>query len=386
MALNNSVCVLSVGSCFPDGEFTQDAVRQLLGVSNPVVNRLLDAPHVQKRRLMFDSTKVSSDAFAPIGHEAPSQLRKRFQTGLTQLGSGAAVKALERAGRSPVDVDFLVCVTSTGLALPGLSAILVRDLKMKRNVHRLDVVGMGCNAGMTSLKTLSMLLNSAPVGAVGLLVCCEISSALYVNDDEDVGAGIVNSLFGDGAVAAVLQNTPSPATSSPAGSSSCSFALRLLDFESTTLTEYFDDMLYDISPKHEQLNFRLSKGIPYAVASQIHIPVLELLSRHHLSVESIREWVVHGGGAAVMKGARDNLGLRDGALRHTESVMRDYGNLSSGSFLASYERLLEEHSANPSMLMAGDNVVLIAMGPGMTIEVGLAVVRSSMPADASLAP
>jgi len=125
------------------------------------------------------------------------------------------------------------------------------------------------------------------------------------------------------------------------------------------------------------MNFRLSKGIPYAVAQQIRSPVMELLGRHKLSVEDIREWVVHGGGAAVMKGARENLNLPSRALRHTESVMSDYGNLSSGSFLASYERLLEEYDSNPSILHEGDKVVLIAMGPGMTIEVGLATVRQT---------
>ena len=40
-------------------------------------------------------------------------------------------------------------------------------------------------------------------GRVALLVCCEINSAMYVLD-ETVRTGIVNSLFGDGAAAAVL--------------------------------------------------------------------------------------------------------------------------------------------------------------------------------------
>jgi predicted naringenin-chalcone synthase len=58
-----------------------------------------------------------------------------------------------------------------------------------------------------------------------------------------------------------------------------------------------------------------------------------------------------------------NLGLTRHDLRHTLGVLRDLGNLSSGSFLFSYERLLAEEIAVP-----GDYGVLMAMGPGSSIE------------------
>jgi len=46
--------------------------------------------------------------------------------------------------------------------------------------------------------------------------------------------------------------------------------------------------------------------------------------------------------------------------------MRDYGNISSGSFLVSLERLLAEGCA-----LAGDLGVMITMGPGAQIEAAL---------------
>ena len=50
-------------------------------------------------------------------------------------------------------------------------------------------------------------------------------------------------------------------------------------------------------------------------------------------------------------------------VRHTMGVLHDYGNLSSGSFLFSYERLVDE-----GVVAAGDYGVLMTMGPGSTIE------------------
>ena len=80
----------------------------------------------------------------------------------------------------------------------------------------------------------------------------------------------------------------------------------------------------------------------------------------------IAHWVVHSGGKKVIDSVAVNLGLTRYDLRHTISVLRDYGNLSSGSFLFSYERLVEEDAVRPA-----DYGVLMTMGPGSTIETAL---------------
>jgi alkylresorcinol/alkylpyrone synthase/polyketide synthase Type III len=61
-----------------------------------------------------------------------------------------------------------------------------------------------------------------------------------------------------------------------------------------------------------------------------------------------------------------NLGIARHDLRHTTGVLRDHGNLSSGSFLFSYDRLVREGVARP-----GDFGILMTMGPGSTIETAL---------------
>jgi polyketide synthase Type III len=75
---------------------------------------------------------------------------------------------------------------------------------------------------------------------------------------------------------------------------------------------------------------------------------------------------VHSGGKKVIDAVVVNLGLAWHDVRHTTGVLRDYGNLSSGSFLFSYERLLAEDVTRP-----GDYGVLMTMGPGSTIETAL---------------
>jgi predicted naringenin-chalcone synthase len=91
-----------------------------------------------------------------------------------------------------------------------------------------------------------------------------------------------------------------------------------------------------------------------------------LLSRAGLRRSDISHWLVHSGGKKVIDAVRINLGLTRHDVRHTTGVLRDYGNLSSGSFLFSYERLLQEEVAT-----TGEYGVLMTMGPGSTIETAL---------------
>ncbi|CUG89703.1 chalcone and stilbene synthase, putative [Bodo saltans] len=476
--------MLSVVSAFPETSYTQQEMLELLGVTNPVVKRLLQATHIHKRHLLLPTTKdfsfntppmspssfsgaclpltpTSTDAdssvapspraelpvdaaeldmhFLPhaiaaastaagndiqsttsvgvnitptsttttttplpcaaLRKETRRELHMRHLRGLSTIGADAARRALTAAGiTNMASVSVVVAVTSTGLAMPGFSAILMEQLGLSPSTMRTDVVGMGCNAGMSGLRTLSMMLSgiacmsSAPV--YGLLVCCEICSAVYVNDDT-TASGIVNSLFGDGAVATVLTVggsastlpaadalLPLPATAGLLASSTAAGAawngIGLVDFESCTLTEYFEDMRFDVPEEHDRMCFLLSKRIPYAVGDNVATPVLALLNRHQLTPQDVQHWVVHSGGAAVIDGVQRNLGLAPDALRHTVSVLRDYGNISSGSFLVSLERLLEEHQQQLTgnnevhpLLQKSQLVVFIAMGPGATIEVGL---------------
>ena len=82
-------------------------------------------------------------------------------------------------------------------------------------------------------------------------------------------------------------------------------------------------------------------------------------------------WSADGGwskdtSGAVIDSVKLSLGLEEHDVRHTRSVLRDYGNISSGSFLVSLERLLAEGCVSP-----GDLGVMVTMGPGAQIETAL---------------
>ncbi|HUQ02044.1 MAG TPA: 3-oxoacyl-[acyl-carrier-protein] synthase III C-terminal domain-containing protein, partial [Kofleriaceae bacterium] len=108
------------------------------------------------------------------------------------------------------------------------------------------------------------------------------------------------------------------------------------------------------------------REIPYVIGFNVQKPLTRLLARNGLGISAIRHWVIHTGGGAVIDSVKLNLSLEEHDLRHTRSVLRDYGNISSGSFLVSLERLLAEEVVAP-----GDRGILMTMGPGAQIETAL---------------
>jgi predicted naringenin-chalcone synthase len=368
-----TAAIASVASAFPDAAYSQEEVGALLGLENRVVKKLLRAPHIQKRHLYLPAKDSRTGRVPP---ESAADLHVKFRDGALEIGSRAIRNALDAVSLSTADVDYLLCVTSTGFMTPGLSSLFSRELGFARNLVRADVVGMGCNAGLNGLNPLVQWVKNHP-GRVALLVCCEINSAMYVLDDT-IRAGIVNSLFGDGAAAAVLtgyaenghgenghaENGHGPLSSGPAP---C-----VLDFESFCIPEQWAAMRFDWDDIAGKWSFYIDRDIPRVIGSNVREPLGRLLERNGLDFSAIRHWILHTGGGAVIDSVKLSLGLEEHDVRHTRSVLRDYGNISSGSFLVSLEHLLAE-----GCVSAGDRGVMVTMGPGAQIETALLEFRQA---------
>ena len=352
-----TAAITSVGSAFPDTAYSQEEVGILLGLENRIVKKLLHAPHIQKRHLYLPAIDPYTGRVLP---ESPADLHAKFREGALEIGSRAIRGALEAASLSVADVDYMLCVTSSGFMVPGLSSLFLRELGFDRKLLRADVVGMGCNAGLNALNPLVQWVKNHP-GRVALLVCCEINSAMYFLDDTP-RTGIVNSIFGDGAAAAVLTSyTENCAGALPSGP-----VPSVVDFESYCIPEQWASMRFDWNDNAGKWSFYLDRDLPQIIGSNIRRPLERLLERNELDFSAIRHWVLHTGGGAVIDSVRLGLGLDEHDVRHTRSVLRDYGNISSGSFLVSLQRLLTEGCAS-----AGDYGVMVTMGPGAQIEAAL---------------
>jgi predicted naringenin-chalcone synthase len=334
--------IQSVGTAVPAKAYSQAEIANLFGIRSAKAWAFFTHPHIEKRHF---SSEVSS---VP---ENTAKLRRRFQQESVDLSAEAVTECLLKAGKQASQVSMLCCVTSTGFMVPSLSVALGQRLGLRQNCQRLDVVGMGCNAGLNGLSAVSHWCQSNP-GQSALLVCCEISSAIYSFDESEETA-IVNSLFGDGAAAALI-------------SADGEDYPQVFDFASFLIPRTEECLRFEWDQADSRFRFVVEKRTPYALATGIDIPVKELLSRFALRIEDVPHWILHSGGEAILAAAEKKLGLSPHQLRHTRSVLKNFGNLSSGSFLFSYRHLLEEKNFRP-----GEWMVFITMGPGLSVEAAL---------------
>ncbi|MFF5701382.1 3,5-dihydroxyphenylacetyl-CoA synthase DpgA [Streptomyces sp. NPDC012794] len=360
MSLPDTGCaarLAGVGTAVPDTSYSQRELLDLLAVTDPRVRSLFLNSAIERRGLTLP-------AAGPDGSRAVESqgelLRKHAEQGLL-LGRRAIENCLADTGARLSDVRHLCCVTSTGFLTPGFSALLIKEMGIDVGCSRLDVVGMGCNAGLNALGAVTGWVRAHP-GELALLVCVEVCSAAYVFDGT-MRSSVVNSLFGDGAAAVAVTAPGGGGGADPGGVPSPA----LLRFSSRIIPDAVDAMRYDWDEGHGKFSFWLDPQIPYVVGAHAEEALGRLLHGTGLLASDIGHWVVHSGGKKVVDSVRVNLGLTRHDVRHTTGVLRDHGNLSSGSFLFSYQRLASEGSVRP-----GDLGVLMTMGPGSTIEMALA--------------
>jgi predicted naringenin-chalcone synthase len=371
--------ITGVGTTTPDSSYTQDELLDAFEVTDPRVRSLFEKSAIAHRYLVLPPTGADGRRRT----ETQGQLLdKHRHTGL-QMGAEAVRRCLAAAGAEPAQVRYLCCVTTTGLLTPGFSALLIQRLGLPPYCARLDVVGMGCNAGLNALTAVTGWASAHP-GQLAVMVCIEACSAAYVFDGT-MRTAVVNSLFGDGAAAvSVLSPAGRPmaatdrATRFPAGPRraldrpdrwmsrhGCPVPA-VLGTSSLIVTDAIDGMRFDWDDDRNKFSFYLDPEIPYVVGAHAEMAVERLLRGTGLRRSGIAHWLVHSGGKKVIDAVRVNLGLTRHDVRHTTSVLHDYGNVSSASFLFSYERLIDERIA-----AHGDYGVMMTMGPGSSIELAL---------------
>jgi len=347
--------MIGVGTAVTATSFSQWELLDTFEITDPRIRSLFLNSAIERRHLTLPP--VNGD-----GVRVPEQqgdLLDKHKAVALEMGAEALLACLKRAGAAISDLRHLCCVTSTGFLTPGLSALLIRKLGIDRHCSRTDIVGMGCNAGLNALNVVAGWSAAHP-GELAVVLCVEVCSAAYVMDST-MRTAVVNSLFGDGAGAVAL--VADPGDSAMAGGHE---GPSILKFVSCLIPDAVDAMRYEWDQTQGRFSFFLDPQIPYVVGAHAEIVVDRLLSGTGLRRSDIGHWLVHSGGKKVIDAVMVNLGLTRYDVRHTTGVLRDYGNVSSGSFLFSYERLLDEGIAQP-----GDYGVMMTMGPGSTIETAL---------------
>ncbi|GAY16879.1 type III polyketide synthase [Mycobacterium sp. shizuoka-1] len=272
----------------------------------------------------------------------------------TELGEQAVRRALDNAHVRPEEVDAIITVSSTGVAVPTIDARIAATLGLRPDVKRIPVFGLGCVAGAAGLARMHDYLRGFP-GHIAVLLSVELCSLTLQRDDTSIPALIGVCLFGDGAAAVVgagAERAPAGLPLHPGP--------RVLATRSRLFADTVDVMGWNVTSSGFQLV--MSRDVPNMAQDHLGEEVDGFLAEQGLTAADIGTWVCHPGGPKVLDAITDAVGVPPEALRHSWQSMRDNGNISSASVLDVLDRTIAEAPAPGSLGM------MLAMGPGFSFE------------------
>jgi alkylresorcinol/alkylpyrone synthase len=273
-----------------------------------------------------------------------------------ELGERAIGDALMQAHLSPGDVDALFTVSVTGVASPALDARLMNRMKLRTDLKRIPIFGLGCVAGAAGVARAADYVRAFP-DQVALVLSVELCSLTFQRGDASMANSISSGLFGDGAAAAIVVGAERARALGVDGPAVA--ATRSVFYPDTE-----DVMGWRISENGFELV--LAAGIPAIVREHAGHDVDRFLSDHGLSRADVTFWVCHPGGPKVLYALQDALDLDDAAVAPAWRILAEQGNLSSASVLM----VLGEVLARPRPV-GGAWGVMLAMGPAFCSELVL---------------
>jgi alkylresorcinol/alkylpyrone synthase len=230
-----------------------------------------------------------------------------------------------------------------------LDARLINKMKLRPDLKRTPIFGLGCVGGAVTLTRAGDYVRAFP-DQVAAVLAVEICSLTIQPDDlSDVNL-VATALFSDGAAAAIL-----------AGAARRANGPEIVSTQSVFYPQTEHVMGWDISERG--FSIVLSRELPDLIKRRLGADLDGFLARHELTRAAIGSWVVHPGGPKIIDAVEESLGLTHGELNVTRECLAEVGNFSSGSVLRVLEEVMAHH--RPPPMTPG---LIMAMGPGFCAE------------------
>jgi len=271
---------------------------------------------------------------------------KVYNTEAFELGK----KILSLYDQSILDkVTHLITVSCTGISAPGLELKLQKHLLPNANQRAINF--MGCYAAIHGLKQAHEI-TATYTNAVVLVIDIELCTLHFQYSTKP---DLMNSamIFGDGAAAWIIAGDNSGMSNSN--------DLQVIGSFSKVLHNEDDKMAW--YPTTTGFIMQLSSYIPEIIGDNIEDLVSSALSFYKIANRNDISYCIHPGGLRILDNIKKSLALNDDDLISSYEILSEYGNMSSPTVIYVLERMLAKNR-----IPKGNKVLLMAFGPGLSIE------------------
>ncbi len=272
------------------------------------------------------------------------------------MGTKAARKAIEMAGLSPDDIDFIVFATlSPDYYFPGPGVMVQEQLGIKE-IGALDVRNQ-CSGFVYAVSVADQFIRTGMYRHI-LVIGSEIHSAGL--DISDRGRG-VSVIFGDGA-GAVVMSASSPELARGVLSthlhSEGKHAKELALLSPNTL-DWIPEIMKRNDPNDESYYPYMNGNFVFKHAvTRFAEVIMEALHANNLKIEDINMLIPHQANLRISQFIQQKLGLDDSKVYN--NIMR-YGNTTAASIPIALSEAFSE-----GRIQKGDLVCFAAFGSGFT--------------------
>ena len=294
----------------------------------------------------------------------------RTEETTTTMAVHAAAKAIERAGTTPQDIDFIIFATlSPDYFFPGCGVLLQRAMKMReigaldvRNqcsgfVYALSVAdqfvrsGMYKNVLVVGSEKHSFGLDFTTRGRNVSVIFGDGAGAVVLQPTEEEGRGILSShLHSDGESAEVL------AMYNPGTHANHWKEEKYADFDEAEIGQMF---LSKAMIEKEQM-FPFMDGPAVFKKAVVKFPevIMEALTKNGLTTADLKMLIPHQANLRISQFVQHQLKLRDDQVYNN---IQRYGNTTAASIPIALCEAWEK-----GLVKDGDLVCLAAFGSGFT--------------------
>jgi len=267
------------------------------------------------------------------------------------MGARAAEMALQRAGLQASDLDCIVCTSGCPeQSFPCTAALVQRELGLGNHGIPAFDINSSCLSFVTGFDTMSYLVDAGRYKRV-LLVASEICAGVDWNDPD------TGMLFGDGAAAAILEQSEGSSDSGILGSSMRTYGdiaalSQCLAGGNRFRPEEYQDLLSTIL-------FKMDGRALYKAAAQ-HIPPMlnELLESCNVKKNDIKVVIPHQASLSAMHLIRRTLGFEQ---ERWIDVLESHGNTIASSIpIALHEAVVT------GRLQRGDLALMLGTAAGFS--------------------
>ena len=259
----------------------------------------------------------------------------------------------------PNQITHLITVSCTGMSAPGLDLEVMELMDLPKNIYRTSINFMGCYAAIHALKMADAICKTITDAKV-VIVCTELCTLHFQNEAtrDNIASGL---LFGDGA-AAVLVTADDYNYK----------GLFLKSFYSEIITKGKTDMSWELSSAGFLMT--LSGYIPDLIEEDFEPLLNRAMQKAGITKKDIAYWCIHPGGKRILDAIGKSLAFKNGELKESYEVLKDYGNMSSPTILFVLKKIMESLNTSPAIKGTNNTIEIFgaAFGPGLTMETFIA--------------